>query len=58
VSILTIKIKHNINLSKELDRAVKVANYAICNKNKLSTKYVKDIGLPAAISNAILRKYR
>src|SRR6202790_582645 len=56
-SILVVKIKHNANLSSELEKAVQVANYAIKNRYKLSSKNVSDIGLPSAISNQVLRKY-
>lgn len=57
MSILVIKIKHHIDLTTSLEKAILVANYAIKNRNKLSSKYVSDIGLPSAISNQILRKY-
>lgn len=56
-SILVVKIKHNVNLSSELEKAVQVANYAIKNRYKLSSRNVSDIGLPSAISNQVLRKY-
>ena len=55
--ILTFKIKHNLDLSSHLDRAVKVARFAIANRDKLSSAHVSHIGLPSAISNQILRKY-
>lgn len=56
-SILVVKIKHNSNLTEELKKAIKIANFAIKNKDKLSSANVSDIGLPSAISNQILRKY-
>ena len=54
---LVIKIKHNANLSDALNKAIIIANFAIKNRNKLSSANVKDIGLPSVISNQILRKY-
>jgi len=57
LSNLVIKIKHNVNLTELLSKAVLVAKYAIKNKYLLSSKNVSDIGLPSAISNQILRKY-
>ena len=57
MSNLVIKIKHNANLTDALHKAVIVANFGIHNRNKLSSANVKDIGLPSAISNQILRKY-
>ncbi|MHB1275833.1 MAG: hypothetical protein ACYCXQ_04970 [Candidatus Humimicrobiaceae bacterium] len=55
--ILTYKVKHEKNLAKDLGLARKVAEYAILNKNKLSTKYVTHLGLKSVIANQILRKY-
>jgi len=60
VSILSYHIKHKRDFTHYLNKAKIVANYAVLNKmNKtlLSSKYVKHIGLPSAISNQILRKY-
>lgn len=57
MSNLVVKIKHNTDLTDSLHKAVKVANFAIKNRYKLSSANVKDIGLPSAISNQILRKY-
>ena len=54
---LVVKIKHNTDLSDSLNKAIKVANFAIKNRYKLSSANVKDIGLPSAISNQVLRKY-
>jgi len=53
-------VKHRRNFNDFLDKAELVAKYAVANrrnKKLLSSKYVKDIGLPSAISNQILRKY-
>lgn len=55
--ILTYKIKHNTDFTKQLSQAKKVAEFAIKNKDKLSSKYVAHIGLKSVISNQILRKY-
>jgi putative transposase len=55
--ILTYKIKHDIDFTRQLSQAKKVAKYAIKNKNKLSSKFVAHIGLKSVISNNILQKY-
>ena len=55
--ILTYKVKHGRDFTKELKAARQVAEFAVKNPDKLSTKYVKHFGLKAAISNSILRKY-
>lgn len=55
--ILTYKVKHNRDFTHELNLARKVAEFAIANRNKLSTKYVSHIGLISTISNQVLRKY-
>lgn len=54
---LTYKRKHWIDFSVQLKKAKLIANFAIANRDKLSSKFVKEIGLPSAISNQILRKY-
>jgi putative transposase len=55
--ILTYKQYHNLNITKELQIAKKVAKFSIHNKNKLSSKHVKHFKLKSVISNQILRKY-
>lgn len=55
--ILTFKIKHEIDFFKQLQQAKKVAEFAIKNRDKLSSKNVAHIGLKSVISNQILRKY-
>lgn len=55
--LLTYKIKHQNNFVVQLKQAEQVAEFAIENRDKLSSKYVKHFGLTSIISNQILRKY-
>ena len=55
--ILTYKVKHGRDFTKELKIARQVAEFAVKNPDKLSTKYVRHLGLQSRISCQILRKY-
>ncbi len=55
--ILTYKVKHGKKLDKELSIAKKIAEFALNNRDKLSSKHVTHLGLKSVIANQILRKY-
>lgn len=54
--ILTYKVKHGRVFSEELQKAKKIANYAIRTKSR-TTRDVRHLGLKAIIANQILKKY-
>ena len=55
--ILTYKVKHGRDFSVELNKAKKVAEFGIVNRDKLSSKDVKHLGLKSTIASQILWKY-
>jgi len=55
--ILTYKVKHNQDYSKELSIARKIAEFSIANRDKLSSKNVSHLGLKSTIASQILWKY-
>lgn len=56
-SIITYKFHYDKDLTPYFEKAKLVAEFAIVNRTKTSSKFVSHIGLPSVISNQILRKY-
>ena len=55
--LLTFNVKHNLDLSDELEKGRKVAEVAIRSSKLLSSKDVSHFSLKSMISNQIIRKY-
>jgi IS605 OrfB family transposase len=61
MSLITFKVKHDLNLKDELAKAHLVAEFAVVNRDSIpnmSSKHVKHLGLPAEVSCQIINKYK
>jgi putative transposase len=56
-SLLTFKFRHNKDVTGELAKAWRVAEFAVANPKCRTSRAVSEIGLDSNISNQILRKY-
>ena len=56
-TVLTYKFRYFKDLTPYFEKAKLVAEFAIANRTKTSSKFVSHIGLPSAISNQVLRHF-
>ena len=54
--ILTVKVKHGLDLSDQFDKGMKIALFAVKTRS-CSSKDVSHFGLKSIIANQVLRKY-
>lgn len=58
IVLQTYRIKHNIDVSEELIKAKRIANWIIKNRFKgMSSSHIKHFGLKSAMSKQLIRQY-